>query len=166
MIKHKRHGAVNKQIITFAFKKHGFSVQNYASKNNVITVIVEKDYSKGFNIKFNGLIRLEVSIIENMYDMFCVYTYPKFKEISNIIPKNGFYHIYPDGSLCYAPPKRPLVEKWEFVDFVNAVDALLYNYFSIEYIGKGELFELEHGLTGLRQYEFICSRNQSDKHKN
>lgn len=159
MTKHKLHGVVNKQIIDFAFKKHGFTIKNYTSKNNLITAVVEKDYSKDFNIKFNGLIRLEVSVLENMFDMFCVYTYPMFKEISNIIPKKGFYHIYSDGSLCYAPPKRPLVEKWEFIDFVNAVDALIYNYFSIEYIGRGELFELEHGMAGLKQYEFIYSRN-------
>lgn len=159
MTKPKRHGVVNKQIIDFVFRKHGFTIQNYTSKNNVITVVVEKDYSKDFNIKFNGLIRLEVSVLENMFDMFCVYTYPTFKEISNIIPKKGFYHIYSDGSLCYAPPKRPLVEKWKFIDFVNAVDALIYNYFSIEYIGRGELFELEHGMAGLKQYEFIYSRN-------
>ena len=50
--------------------------------------------------------------MRKMYDMFCVYTYPKFKEISNIIPKKAFYHMYEDGSICYAPPKRPLVEKW------------------------------------------------------
>ncbi len=159
MTKHKHHGVVNKQMIDFAFKKHGFTIQNYTSKNNMITVVVEKDYSKDFNIKFSGLIRLEASVFENMFDMFCVYTYPTFKEISNIIPKKGFNHIYSDGSLCYAPPKRPLVEKWKFIDFVNAVDALIYNYFSIEYIGRGELFELEHGMAGLKQYEFICSRN-------
>lgn len=159
MTKPKRHGVVNKSILDFAFKKHGFTIQNYTSKNNLITVVVEKDYSKDFNIKFNGLIRLEVSVLENMFDMFCVYTYPTFKEISNIIPKKGFYHIYSDGSLCYAPPKRPLVEKWEFIDFVNAVDALIYNYFSIQYIGKGALFELEHGMVGLKQYEFIYSHH-------
>lgn len=163
MTKHKHHGVVNKQIIDFAFKKHGFTIQNYLSENNRITVVVEKDYSKDFNIKFNGLIRLEVSVIENMFDMFCVYTYPKFKEISNIIPKKEFYHIYIDGSLCYAPPKRPLVEKWEFIDFVNAVDALIYNYFSIEYIGRGELFELEHGINGIKQYEFIYRYKKIDK---
>lgn len=159
MTKHKRHGGVNKQIIDFAFKKHGFTIQKYTSKNNVITVVVEKDYSKDFNIKFNGLIRLEASVLENMFDMFCVCTYPMFKEISNIIPEKSFYHIYSDGSLCYAPPKRPLVEKWKFIDFVNAVDALIYNYFSIEYIGMGKLFELEHGMLGLKQYEFIYSHD-------
>lgn len=162
MTKRIHRGAINKQIIEFAFKKHNYMIDDYFDNQDVVTVIAEKDYSKDFNIEFNGLIKLEVIIIKKMYDMFCVVTYPKFREISNIIPKKGFNHIYSDGSLCYAPPKRPLVENWEFVDFVSAVDSLIYNYFSIEYIGSGELVELEHGTAGLEQYEFI-SLNKSKR---
>ena len=65
------------------------------------------------------------------------------------------YHVNYDGSLCYAPPRRPLDEEWTFINFVNAVDSLIYNYFCIEYIGKGSLQELEHGNTGLKQYDYI-----------
>lgn len=159
MTKLKHHGAISKSEIEFSFRKYGFIIKSYVKQNNIIVLIVEKNYSKDFNIMFNGLIRLKIFVDENMYDALSINTYPLFQEISNIIPKKSFYHIYRDGSLCYAPPQRPLVEKWKFEDFVKAADSLIYNYFSIEYIGKGELFELEHGQTGLEQYEFIYSRN-------
>lgn len=160
MTKNKHHGTIiNQQYIKNCFNKYNFFVDEIVTYNNYFKVYISKDYSKDFNIKFDGLIKLEVIISPQMYDCFCVFTYPKFKEISNKIPKKPFYHIYSDGSLCYAPPKRPLDENWKLTNFINAVDALLYNYFSIEYIGKGDLFELEHGYKGLKQYEFIFKNN-------
>lgn len=155
MTRVKHHGVINKDDVELAIKKYGFKIVAYSENEKNITTTIEKDYSKSFNLDFNGIIKVECIIIRKMYDIFCVYTYPKFKELSNIIPKRPFYHMYEDGSICYAPPKRPLVEKWNLVDFISSIDSFFYNYFSIEYIGKSELFQLEHGETGLMQYEFI-----------
>ncbi len=155
MTKVRHHGVINKNDIELSIKKYGFRIVDYTENNEHIKTIIEKDYSKNFNIDFNGNVKVECIIVKKMYDMFCVYTYPKFKEISNIIPKKAFYHMYEDGSICYAPPKRPLVEEWKLEDFINSIDSFFNNYFSIEYIGKGELFQLEHGEKGLMQYEFI-----------
>ena len=160
MIKNKLHGVINKSEIESAFKKHKFLIKTYLNNKNKIIIVVEKNYSIDFNIEFNGLIKLKIIINKEMYNNFCIMTYPLFKELSNIIPKKGFNHVYPNGDLCYAPPKRPLVEKWRFEDFVQAVDALIYNYFNVEYIGTSGLFELEHGQKGLEQFEFICLKNK------
>lgn len=155
MTKVIHHGVINKKDIEVSIKKYGFKMLDYNENNEYIKTIIEKDYAKSFNIDFNGMVKVECIIMRKMYDMFCVYTYPKFKEISNLIPKKAFYHMYEDGSICYAPPKRPLVEKWNLEDFISSIDSFFHNYFSIEYIGKGELFQLEHGEKGLIQYEFI-----------
>ena len=155
MIKHKHHGAITKDEVSFSFKSKGFSIENYSEENSKIIVEVKKDYSSSFNIEFNGLIKLKVLIPINLYKYFSILTYPKFYEISNLIPKKAMYHVNYDGSLCYAPPGRPLDEEWTFINFVNAVDSLIYNYFCIEYIGKGNLQELEHGNAGLMQYDYI-----------
>ena len=155
MTKHKRHGAITKDEVIFSFKSKGFLIENYSEENSKIIVEVKKDYSSSFNIEFNGLIKLKVLIPINLYKYFSILTYPKFYEISNLIPKKAMYHVNYDGSLCYAPPRRPLDEEWNFNNFVNAVDALIYNYFCIEYIGKGSLQELEHGNIGLQQYDYI-----------
>lgn len=153
MTKNKHHGQISKSSIISSFKYFNFQIENYIENNNEINVIVTKDYSKSFNIKFDGKIKLDVLINPYMFENFCVFTYPKFIEVSNIIPKKPFYHVYSDGSLCYAPPKRPLDEKWKISDFINAVDSLIFNYFCIEYIGTSNLLELEHGNTGQIQYE-------------
>ena len=155
MTKVKHHGAITKKDVENVFKKYGFNVVKYSEDEIYINVIVRKDYSKKFNIEFNGIVEVKCSIVKRMYDAFCVYTYPTFKEITNLIPKDAFYHVYSDGNICYAPPKRPLVEKWRLIDFINSVDSFFYNYFSIEYIGTGKLFQLEHGDRGLMQYEYI-----------
>lgn len=155
MIKHKHRGAITKDEVIFSFKSKGFSIENYSEENGKITVEVTKDYSSSFNIEFNGLIKLKALIAISLYKYFSIITYPTFYEISNLIPKKAMYHVNYDGSLCYAPPRRPLDEEWTFINFVNAVDSLIYNYFCIEYIGKGSLQELEHGNTGLKQYDYI-----------
>ena len=162
MTKNKHHGQINKSSIIFSFNYFNFQIESYIEKTNEIKVTVTKDYSKSFNIEFDGKIKLEVFINPHMFENFCVFTYPKFIEISNIIPKKPFYHIYSDGSLCYAPPKRPLDEKWKISDFINAVDSLIFNYFCIEYIGTSSLLELEHGNTGKIQYEIY--RKLSNKY--
>lgn len=155
MTRNKRHGVIKKDEIISAFRLKGFHLSNFEEGESIASVTVTKDYSSSFNIPFEGLIKLKVIIHLNMYNLFSVFTFPIFYETSNLIPKKAFYHVYKDGSLCYAPPQRPLDENWNFIDFVNAVDSLIYNYFSIEYIGKGTLKELEHGYTGLRQYNYI-----------
>lgn len=154
MIKSRRRGVINKEEIISSFNSKGFSIINYEEYNEIAIVIVKKNYSSSFNVQFDGLVELKVTIYLNMYNSFSRLTYPKFFETSNLIPKKTFYHVYTNGSLCYAPPKRPLDEGWNFINFVNAVDALIYNYFSIEYIGNGTLKELEHGYTGLYQYDY------------
>ncbi len=159
MIKHKHRGAITKDEVIFSFKSKGFSIENYSEENGKITVEVTKDYSSSFNIEFNGLIKLKALIPISLYKYFSIITYPTFYEISNLIPKKAMYHVNYDGSLCYAPPRRPLDEEWNFINFVNAVDSLIYNYFCIEYIGKGTLQELEHGNVGLKQYDYIKNTN-------
>ena len=67
-------------------------------------------------------------------------------------------HICLNGNICYGPPSRPINEKWKFIDFVNAVDSMINNYFSKEYIGVGTLTELEHDLKGLRQYDKLIKK--------
>lgn len=153
MIKNKHHGQINKSSIISSFNYFNFQVENYIESTNEVKVTITKDYSKYFNIEFDGKIKLEVFINPYMFENFCMLTYPKFIEVSNIIPKKPFYHICSDGFLCYAPPRRPLNQKWKIRDFINAVDSLIFNYFCIEYIGTNNLFELEHGTTGLIQYE-------------
>ena len=155
MIKPKHRGAITKDEVVFSFKSKGFSIEKYNEENGKITVEVKKDYSSSFNIEFKGLIKIKVLIPISLYKYFSIITYPTFYEISNLIPKKAMYHVNYDGSLCYAPPRRPLDEEWTFINFVNAVDSLIYNYFCIEYIGKGSLQELEHVNTGLKQYDYI-----------
>lgn len=128
MTKVIHHGVINKKDIEVSIKKYGFKIFDYNENNEYIKTIIEKDYAKSFNIDFNGMIKVECIIMRKMYDMFCVYTYPKFKEISNIIPKKAFYHMYEDGSICYVPPKRPLVEKWSLEDFISSIDSFFRTF--------------------------------------
>ena len=59
---------------------------------------------------------------------------------------------------------QPLAESQEkFIDFVNAVDSMINNYLSKEYIGVGCLTELEHGKAGLNQYKNLISQNNRKK---
>ena len=110
------------------------------------------------NIEFDGNILLEVKIKFDYLNYSKPWLYPTFKEISNIIPKKLCNHIYRSGDICYVPPNRPIYEKWEFIDFVNAVDSMINNFLSKEYIGIGFLRELEHGQIGLDQYRHLVSQ--------
>ena len=82
MIKVKHRGAVSRNEIEFALKKYNYKILNYCDSKDLIKVIISKDFSKEFNVKFAGNITIEVTVFKNMYDFFCVFTYPKFKEIS------------------------------------------------------------------------------------
>ena len=153
MIKNKLHGVMNTKDIINNFAIKGFNVINYIYANKCIIYYVSKDYAKKFNIDFDGNIILEVKIRFEFFKFLTPIFYPTFKEVSNIIPKHIDNHIYPNGNICYAPPYRPIYEKWNFIDFINAVDSMINNYFSKEYIGTGFLTELEHGQAGLNQYK-------------
>ena len=158
-IKNKHHGVINNiQEIEQGFKIKNFKIINYIYARDSIIFYASKDYSKKFNIEFNGEIVLEVIIKFDSFNILNPCLYPKFKEISNIIPKKADNHIYSDGSICYAPPYRPIYEKWRFINFVNAVDSMINNYFSKQYIGIGSLVELEHGKNGLKQYLQLISQ--------
>ena len=158
MTKNKHHGVINKKLVYKSMKKYQFTVEEYEEDINSIFVIIKKDYSKTFNFSFDGVIKLKVTINKKMYELFWRETYPQFTEITSKIPKESFYHIYTNGSICYAPPRRPIDEKWQLSDFINAVDSLINNYFSVEYIGVGCLNELEHGIRGLQQYEAMRNK--------
>lgn len=167
MIKSKHHGVINNnEKINNAFKVNGFKVINYVYANDCTIYYALKDYSEKFNIDFNGKITLEIKVNFNFFKLLTPCFYPNFKEISNIIPKNADNHIYPNGNICYAPPFRPINEKWDFINFVNAVDSMINNYFSKEYIGIGTLIELDHGLKGLEQYNNLISKKYFNFQKN
>lgn len=159
MTKNKLHGVINNyRKIDMAFKINEFKVINFIYANNCIIYYVSKDYAKNFNIDFNGQVILEVKVNFNFFESPIPYFYLSFKEISNIIPKSMDNHICLNGNICYGPPSRPINEKWKFIDFVNAVDSMINNYFSKEYIGVGTLTELEHDLKGLRQYDKLIKK--------
>lgn len=150
---HKHHGVMNKYIN--AFKLNGFTVIQYVYANDSIIFIVEKDYSKKFNIIFDGKVRLQVKIKFAFEKAVNLTTYPEFKELTNVIPKKIDNHIYNSGNICYAPPYRPIYEHWTIMNFIQAVDAMINNYLSKEYVGIGFLKELEHGVAGIKQYQKI-----------
>ena len=75
--------------------------------------------------------------------------------LNDIIPKKIKNHIYSDGSICYAPPERPLNEKWQLIDYFEAVDSLINDWFNKEYIGVSKLHGLEHGEKGKIQYHYL-----------
>ncbi len=152
MKKNIHHIVINIKSINVSFKYWGYTVNNIVYGNSKIIVLCEKDYSENYNIEFNGKIKLKAEFDLNLSSNFASQYFPKFYEYSNIIPKNNNYHIYNDGSICYAPPIRPLLEKWQIIDFVSAVNSMISNYFAIEYIGRSTLKELEHGIIGLYQY--------------
>lgn len=162
MIKHKHHGVIKKEQILSSFRLYNFNIISYDEHEHIAHLIVTKDYRRNFNFDFNGIITLDVQINLKMYKNFNSLLYPKFKEISNLIPKTAMYHFYQDGSLCYAPPSRPLEENWSLGNFIKAVDALINNYFCIEYIGSSTLFELEHGNIGLEQYEYFYKQKSDN----
>ena len=162
MIDHKRLGVMmTENQIKAYFRQCGFQAISYSSDDKKATIRVLKDYSKSFNIDFDGIVELEVIIFFEMTSNLWLGTYPKFKEITNQIPKKSYNHIYNSGNICYAPTQRPLNEKWKLPNFISSVDAMINNYFTTEYIGTGTLFELEHGDLGLKQYNIISRiRNQ------
>lgn len=155
MIKNKHLGMITKNEIINAFSSFNFIINSYTDYNDYIIVEVLKDYSLTYNYSFNGNVKLKVIISKKIYIDYSIINYPKFIEVSKIIKRKPYNHISNDGVICYAPPERPLYEKWCFRDFVNSVDAMISDYFEVEYIGKGELKQLEHGNKGIVQYSIM-----------
>lgn len=133
------------------FANYDFNVNNYFYIAKGFVFRIEKDFSKRFNIKFNGTVILD-SYIYFDYDYNNVNTYPVFIEINDVIPKQIHYHVNPNGELCITYYERPKREKWELKNFVNALNSMLNNYFNKEFVGSKTLQELEHGVTGRQQY--------------
>lgn len=142
------------------FNKYDFKTISFIYAANGLIFIVEKDYSKNFSFHFDGIVRLKVMIYFQMERTLNITTYPEFYELSNKIPKKAVNHIYSNGSICYAPRQRPFQENWNLSRFVSAVDAMINNFFSLEYTGKSLLVELEHGDRGVRQYNNLLRDNK------
>mgnify|MGYP006939899604 FL=1 len=147
---------MNEKQITSLFKRKGFVINKYWEEKGTILVDISKDYSKGFNIEFNGYLNLLVKINKNFFGNECKYLFnPAFYELNNVIPKKVKNHFYIDGSICYAPPERPLNEKWQLLDYIEAVDSVINDWFNKEYIGVSKLHGLEHGEKGKIQYHYL-----------
>jgi len=150
---------INENTIRKVFNNMGFKVNKIDFCMGKFYVIVSKNYSKNYNIEFDGNISLKAVIDDRMNIYLSREYYPEFYEVSNVIPHKRQYHINENGSLCYAPYQRPLREKWELKHFVNAVDALVADWFHMQYIGESQLKGLEHGERGIEEYIQMISTN-------
>lgn len=84
----------------------------------MIKVKFEKDYSKDFNIDFDGLIKLDIIYDYGKIKSIQVREKGKIKELLREITKfKEFYNIKTD-------------------DVITIIDMYFANYFNIEYIGK------------------------------
>lgn len=150
---------MNDKQIKSSFKIKGFTINKYFEEKGIIFIDVSKDYSKGFNIEFDGYIRLLVKIDKNFFNHKYKYIFnPVFYELNDIIPKKVKNHFYIDGSICYAPPERPLHEGWQLLDYIEAVDSMINDWFNKEYLGVSKLRGLEHGQKGKIQYHHLKNR--------
>ena len=53
---------MSEKEIRVLFKRKGFVINDYHKENGCLVIVVLKDYSEGFNIDFNGKIKLLVKI--------------------------------------------------------------------------------------------------------
>lgn len=88
-------------------------------------IVFKKDYSKNYNIKFNGKIKVKIIYDENM----------KLKEVniiskSKVFPPNNYNHIGMIKSFKEA-------FKIETDDVITLIDMFISNEVSKEIIGKG-----------------------------
>lgn len=84
----------------------------------MIKVTFEKDYSKDFNIDFDGLIKLNIIYDYGKIKSIQIKEKGKIKELLDEIKKfKEFYDIKTD-------------------DVITIIDMYFANYFNIEYIGK------------------------------
>lgn len=84
----------------------------------MIKVTFEKDYSKDFNIDFDGIIKLDIIYDDGKVKSIQIEEENKIKELLSEITKfKEFYDIKTD-------------------DVITIIDMYFTNYFNIEYIGK------------------------------
>lgn len=84
----------------------------------MIKVTFEKDYSKDFNIDFDGIIKLDIIYDDGKVKSIQIEEENKIKELLSEITKfKEFYDIETD-------------------DVITIIDMYFANYFNIEYIGK------------------------------
>ena len=93
----------------------------------MIKVTFEKDYSKGFNIKFYGLIK--VNIVYENGKVVSIKEKKKAKELVDFCKKNNLDAV------------EEISKFKEFYDIktddvITIIDMYFANYFNIEYIGK------------------------------
>lgn len=86
-------------------------------------------------------------------------TIPKAEDIEGRIPRDGHYHVNPDGSFCLGSPLRLLLVLSQNPSLIDFMELLLVPYlYAVSYKLKngGEFIfgELKHGLDGeLSDYE-------------
>lgn len=84
----------------------------------MIKVTFEKDYSKDFNIDFDGIIKLNIIYDDGKVKSIQIEEENKIKELlEKIIEFKKYYDIETD-------------------DVITIIDMYFANYFNIEYIGK------------------------------
>lgn len=84
----------------------------------MIKVTFEKDYSKDFNIDFDGIIKLNIIYDDGKVKSIQIEEENKIKELlGKIIEFKKYYDIETD-------------------DVITIIDMYFANYFNIEYIGK------------------------------
>ncbi len=84
----------------------------------MIKVTFEKDYSKDFNIDFDGIIKLNIIYDDGKVKSIQIEEENKIKELlGKIIEFKEYYDIKTD-------------------DVITIIDMYFANYFNIEYIGK------------------------------
>lgn len=84
----------------------------------MIKVTFEKDYSKDFNIDFDGIIKLNIIYDDGNVKSIQIEEENKIKELlGKIIEFKKYYDIETD-------------------DMITIIDMYFANYFNIEYIGK------------------------------
>lgn len=84
----------------------------------MIKVTFEKDYSKDFNIYFDGIIKLNIIYDDGKVKSIQIEEENKIKELlGKIIEFKKYYDIETD-------------------DVITIIDMYFANYFNIEYIGK------------------------------
>ena len=64
---------MNKKQLMLFLKRKGFTINDFSEEKEAILINISKDYSKGFNIEFNGNINLLVKINKNFLDNFTNY---------------------------------------------------------------------------------------------
>ena len=113
-----------------------------SGKFNFTTCVANKN-------KITDSYKLEIIIPENF-----PHAIPILKEIGGKIPRNGNYHVNPDGSLCLGSPLRLLLKINNSSDLSTFIDKCLVPYlyaisYKLKYGGNWIFGELAHGEEGI-----------------